>query len=367
MSSLYIHIPFCQKKCFYCSFAVSVGQEHRMDLYLDCLAKEAAHFRGQHLETIYVGGGTPTYLPPQQLKKLIYIIKNHFEFHAGAEFTMEANPEGLSPDKAKLLFDLGVNRVSLGVQSLQDKHLKFLGRCHSADTALAAFRHLRKAGFDNINLDLMYSFPGQTQEDIIEDVHGVTRLGSEHVSLYTLTVEPHSRFYVQKITPPDGELQAGQYVLVTRLLKEAGFHQYEISNFAKPDRESRHNLNYWRGGDYIGLGMAAHSHREGRRFWNVVRLTDYISKMEKGSTAVESQEFLKQEERFIETLLFGLRTNQGVDLFDLENRFSCRLSEEKVALIDQFARHGWLIRQGNRLRTSSKGQLLLDELSAKLI
>lgn len=367
MTSLYIHIPFCQNKCFYCSFVVSIGQEQRVDAYLDSLALEARPFLGTKIETAYIGGGTPTFLNSQQLKKLISIIRTNFQFSDHAEFTIEANPEGIDPAKANLLFDLGINRVSSGVQSLNDKYLKDLGRCHDAETARKAFYYLRAAGFDNINLDLMYSFPGQTEKEIANDVRAIADLGSDHLSLYTLTIEKNSRFFVRQIRSQDDHVQADQYVLVTRLLESAGFRQYEISNFAKPGKESRHNLNYWTGGNYIGLGIGAHSHRDGTRSWNIPKLIDYIEKTNQGERVQEDREDLDTLKRFLETLLLGLRMNQGVDLTGLEKKYSCKLTDEKEYLIDEFVKNGFFIREGARLRASDYGRLVLDELAARLI
>ena len=367
MTSLYIHIPFCQKKCLYCSFVVTIGQEQRIDTYLDALAREARPFQGTPVKTIYIGGGTPTFLNIPQLKKLIGIVRSHFEFSVETEFTVEANPEGLDLVKAKLLYASGINRVSLGVQSLNDKYLRYLGRCHDRRTASQAYVNLRAAGFKNINLDLMYSFPGQTKEEIREDVEGIVRLDSDHLSLYTLTVEKKSRFFVQQVQEQKDDEQARQYILVAQLLKEAGFRQYEVSNFAKPGKESRHNLNYWTGGNYIGLGIGAHSHAEGRRSWNVSKLTDYMTKAHQETKTLEGEEKLNASQRFLETLLLGLRMNQGVDVAALEERFPDALKEEKSLLLNEFVKNGFFIRQGTQLKASEKGRLVLDELASRLI
>ena len=365
--SLYIHIPFCRNKCYYCSFVVSVGQESRVDSYLESLSREAQPFSGTRISTIYIGGGTPTFLNLQQLKRLREIIRTNFQFSDKAEFTIEANPEGMDAEKASLLIDLGMNRVSLGVQSLNDKYLKQLGRCHDGESARKTCSVLRAAGFENLNLDLMYSFPGQKQEEIIKDVEEIVSLESDHLSLYTLTIEKNSRYYAQKIQLQNDDLQAQQYELVTQHLEAAGFRQYEISNFAKLGRESHHNLNYWTGGNYIGLGIGAHSHREGERFWNIPKLIDYIERTGRSELLVEDREVLDRPKQLIETVLLGLRMNQGVDLAGLEKRFDCRLTDEKNILINEFVKNGFFIREGSRLKASGKGRLVLDELASRLI
>lgn len=367
MTSLYIHIPFCQRKCFYCSFAVSVGQEHRIETYLECLAKEAKRYRGEAVKTIYIGGGTPSFLSLEQLERLFAAINENFRFPADAEYTAEVNPEGLEKSKVELLKKRGVNRISMGVQSLNDKYLKILGRKHTRQTALEGFTLLKEAGFDNINLDLMFAFPGQTMAELKEDVEGIMALSSGHLSLYALDLETNSRFYAQHIQLPDDRIQAQYYLFITRCLESGGFRQYEISNFAKPGKESRHNWNYWLCGDYIGLGLGAHSHRNGRRYWNVSRLTEYMNKLKNNLSPVEGEERLKKYERFLEAMLFGLRTNQGVNMSALRQRFRCRPDPQRQHLIQQFMREGFFVKRDSCLRTTLKGRLVLDELCSKLI
>jgi len=228
MSSLYIHIPFCERKCFYCSFVVSVGQRHRVDLYLDCLLKEALQYKGEAIQTVYLGGGTPTFLTNKQLQKMFDVIHKNFRLADDMECTVEANPEGLDIAKIKLLKKLGVNRISLGVQSLNNEYLKYLGRIHDREKAVDAFRIIREGGIDNINLDLMYTFPGQSLDELQEDVGAISELGSEHLSLYALTIEPNSRFYVRKEQLPNDQAQVDQYILVCKFLGKAGLRHLPV-------------------------------------------------------------------------------------------------------------------------------------------
>jgi len=367
MSSLYIHIPFCEKKCFYCSFVVAIAQEQHVDSYLTCLEKEAAQHKGKKIKTIFVGGGTPTFMSCDQLKRLFKIIKSIFNYSKECEITIEANPEGLDTQKAKLLFELGTTRVSLGVQSFHDHYLKFLGRCHTAKNAVDTFNTLRKAGFKNINVDLMYSFPDQSCNDIEEDVNRLSELNCEHVSLYSLTVDPNSRFYAKKLKQQSKEQQAKQYEYVTDALEQSGFRQYEISNFSKSGKESQHNLNYWLGGDYVGLGVGAHSHFKGKRSWNSSRLKEYMALIEGGKDSVEGSEHLGPQERLRETLLLGLRMNAGVDLEKIEGRFKCQLANDKKNKIDDFIEGDLLAWNGNNLKATLRGKLVLDEIAAYLI
>ena len=217
-TSLYIHIPFCSRKCLFCSFTIAVGQEHRREEYVNALVNEMKNHEGKHIQTIYFGGGTPSMLDEKNLDVLMNAIRKNFLFQNDIEITIEANPESINRAKAGFLKAQGFNRVSLGVQSMNGRHLKFLGRAHDAPMALDAYRILREAGFNNINLDLMYAFPGQTHEELEEDTRAISILGSEHLSLYTLTIEPNSRFHVVQMKLDDDEKLAGQYQLIARIL-----------------------------------------------------------------------------------------------------------------------------------------------------
>lgn len=371
MNSLYIHIPFCAQKCFYCSFAIIVGQTNKIDLFLDCLNKEAEKYKNDNnfsrLDSIYLGGGTPSSIDNKQIDKLFFIIKNNFDCSCVKEFTFECNPEDIDVEKARLIKSLGVNRVSLGVQTLNNKYLKFLGRKHNNADAINAFKNLRKVGFDNISVDLMFGFPKQTNEEIENDINEIINLEPEHLSIYSLTVEPYSRFFVQRMQLPDNEIQREQYIFVIDKLEKCGFKQYEISNFAKTNKKSLHNMNYWLAGNYIGLGLAAHSHINGQRFWNVSRFNDYIRLIESGKSAVDGEEMLNNHERLIEAILFGLRMNDGVNILEFQKRFRCDLSEDKKELIENLTYEKMFCVDGEKIKTTLQGRLLLDEISSKLI
>ncbi len=338
-----------------------------MDDYVQALTKEAAVYQGQMIKTIYLGGGTPSLLTVSQLHKLFSFLRRNFFLVEDCEITIEANPENLDLEKSKALFDLGVSRVSLGIQTFNDGYLKSLGRAHDSFKALSAFNDLRRAGFKNINVDLMYSFPNQTLEEIKQDVQTLLGLGSEHVSIYTLTVEPNSKFYVQKILEQDNENQAAQYQLVTSLLEESGLLQYEVSNFSRKGFESKHNINYWESGNYIGLGMSAHSHHDGRRSWNTDRLAQYLKNVESNQSPQDGQEILSGEKRLREALVFGLRMNRGVELSSLERQFNCLLPQDVCQQIQVLVEQELLVMQKNHLQATGRGRLLLDEISVKLI
>jgi len=338
-----------------------------MDAYLDCLQTEAQTYKDTPVETVYVGGGTPTFMAARQIERLFHIIKRNFRYFKENEITIEANPEDIEPVKAKLLFDLGVNRISVGVQTFNDKYLKYLGRCHDSQKAFDAYAVLRKAGFQNINVDLMYAFPEQTDKELADDVAVAAGLGSEHLSLYTLTVDEHSRFYTQKIKEKDNHAQGSQYQRVVESLDKAGFSQYEISNFAKLGQESRHNKNYWLGGNYVGLGVGAHSHKEGERFWNTSKFQDYLARVKAGQSPREGTERLTSHERLTEALLLGLRMNEGVKIQSMETRYQCSLSNDKKKKLRDFVSAGFLWEDNGTIGAELKGKRVLDELSVQLL
>lgn len=358
-ASLYIHVPFCGRKCLFCSFAIAVGQEHRRDEYVKALICQMKNCEIKNLETIYFGGGTPSLLNEGHWTPLMDAVRKYFSFSDDAEITVEVNPETIDYPKAKHLKETGINRVSLGVQSMNDRYLKFLGRGHDAAEACYAVHALRRAGFSNINLDLMYAFPGQTQEELEKDLRDIAGLNSEHLSLYSLTIEPHSRFFKNQMKLDDDEKLARHYLLIGRILNEHGFRQYEISNFSKPGFESLHNRNYWLGKPYLGLGMGAHGFMGRRRYWNCSRLQDYIDRALNGQDIIEGFEDLSDEQLTMEKVLFGLRMNEGI-VFEL-------VPSSKRALLHRWADEGFLVFEKGLVKTTDNGRLVLDELCARLI
>ncbi len=367
IKSLYVHIPFCVKKCLFCSFAVSIGAGHRVDEYLRTLEYEALQYKGQAIKTVYLGGGTPSFLNTSQMKRLVEMIKFNFQLSGGAEWSMESNPEGIDEARAKEFRAMGFKRISLGVQSFNDAYLKFLGRAHDKARALASYQQLRNAGFNNINIDLMYGFPGQTRQDLSDDIETVVDLNSEHVSIYTLTVEPNSRFHAKQMKLDSDEKLADDYIFVTEQLEKAGLKQYEVSNFARAGCQSAHNRVYWEGGEYIGLGLGAHSFVDRKRFWNTGTLNDYIERMSKEGQALGGQEELSDRTMLSERLIFGLRMNEGVNLRKLEEELEWSFPNETHESIKQFIEDGFLIVQGNLVKTTLKGRLVLDTIAARLI
>ncbi|MDO8581221.1 MAG: coproporphyrinogen-III oxidase family protein, partial [Candidatus Omnitrophota bacterium] len=235
------------------------------------------------------------------------------------------------------------------------------------DQAVAAYQAVREAGFDNVNVDMMFGFPNQTLEELEQDIQDFMALNSDHMSLYELTIEEPSRFFVKNVKGLDGPLRQKQYEIVLNRLQEYGFKQYEISNFAQPGKQSAHNRNYWQGGDYLGLGVGAHSHTSGKRGWNVSRLADYLQRLAQAQPVIEEEETLTESQRLAETLLFGLRMNEGVDVPYLEKRFGCVLNDGQKEKIGVFVKENLLVQQGAQLSVSAKGRFVLDELSVQLM
>lgn len=367
MTSLYIHIPFCFKKCPYCSFAVAIGQERSFDRYLECLAREAYRYAGTAVNTVYVGGGTPSLLSERQFDDLFTMARSVFDCRSVEEWTVEANPESLTEDKAACLSSRGVTRLSVGAQSFNGRLLKFLGRPHDAATAEDAVRVAKATGFQHVNLDLIFAVPNQTREEVTGDLQQAVELDVDHISLYSLNVEERTRFFIDGISVPSADEGARLYEQARLFLEDNGYPQYEVSNFARPGCASRHNQHYWRGGNYIGLGVGAHSHHNGRRSWNIDRLHGYMKRVEEGLTPEAGFEQLTSQERLRETFLVGLRMNEGVHLEELERKLACAFPDAMRRKLDEFMREDWLVNDAGRIKATDKGRLVLDELSSQLI
>lgn len=327
---LYIHVPFCASKCAYCDF-YSVTDKNRIDVYLKAVlqhAKEyAALLQGFPVDTIYFGGGTPTVLGERHLTRLLTELKRLFRVTSNPEITLEANPESTDKKSLKKLRRAGFNRISFGMQSSDDSELKLLGRIHSFQQVKDAFHAAREAGFDNISLDLMYGLPAenggvQSAERFLSSLEESILLGPEHLSIYSLTLEPSTPMGQKKPPLPDDDKQAEMYIKASDKLRYHGFEHYEISNFAKPGRRSRHNSKYWDLSDYLGLGPGAHSLLAGKRFAFVRDLDAYCKGIAPGGGPIVSEEEdVPMMQRHGEYIMLRLRTLDGVDETQFENMF----------------------------------------------
>jgi len=370
MNSVYIHIPFCLAKCHYCGFnSKPLEQPAEINDYFLALSREIKNRRGEinELKTIYFGGGTPTIAP---VKLIETIVNGLHPWVAKAELTIEANPGTVTLEKLRSLREMGFNRLSLGVQSFDDGLLKRIGRVHTARQAARAFDLGLKAGFDNISLDLIYALPGQSMAQWRSDLERALALGPPHISLYSLTYERNTVFKKQKaegiITPCDEELEADMYLEAVRQLGRAGLKRYEISNFAREGFCSRHNINYWQAGDYLGFGAGAHSHYGPRRWSNIKNARLYARAVNQGRSPAAFRETLSPEQQRFEALFLGLRTTKGIDLKKYRLRFGISPLEQKPRLWQQWKEQGWADWNDGSLRLTAKGLLLADGLAADL-
>lgn len=359
---LYIHIPFCLQICPYCSFYKELSGPGKAAPLVDAIVREAELFAsGMAPHTIFIGGGTPTALSMSQLETLLSGLRSHLDFSAVTEFTMEMNPATVTTRKAGLLREFGVNRASMGVQAWDADLLKTLGRVHDAAQARTSFRILRDAGFDNINLDLIYGVPGQTLAQWEEGIRQTAALGPEHISAYCLTYEEDTDFFRRKAKGEfreDIENDAAFFKRGLVLLSNAGFAQYEISNHARPGRECRHNIAYWEGADYLGLGPSAWSTAGDRRWQNLPDTAAYVRAVTAGVRPLTSEEILTPAVRDAERVAFGLRMNTGIK------------KKHLVAPPDLLAdlhTEGLLETVESRVRLTPRGRLLADEIAAMLM
>ncbi|MBX6351107.1 MAG: radical SAM family heme chaperone HemW [Clostridia bacterium] len=373
--SLYVHLPFCRAKCPYCDFAVALYRPGRPEAYVELLVAEAelalaeggpvpAVPRGARVATVFFGGGTPTVSPPEALRRLASELARRFDLSGVREWTVEANPEGLAPEALSALRALGADRLSIGAQTAEPGELRALGRRHLWEDVEAAVRGARRAGFGNVNLDLMFGLPGQTVASWRRTLEAAVALGPEHVSTYGLEVEPGTPFYAFRerglLDLPDDAAQAEMYEEARAFLRAEGYEQYEISNFARPGFASRHNLVYWDNGDYLGLGLGAHSHVDGVRWGNTRNLRRYRESVVQGVRPLdpEATEVRGPAGELADAMLLGLRRLRGVSRRVLRRRFGLDPGEVFAADLRELAASGLVALGKDRIRLTRKGLLL---------
>ena len=361
---LYIHIPFCRSKCAYCDFYSLAGAEERMDDYCRALERHLAEVAPQaechKADTVYFGGGTPSYLGAERLCRLLGSIRKLYKVDKHAEITLEANPDSATDRKAlKRLRKAGFNRLSLGVQSMDDALLQTIGRIHTRQQVQEAVAAARKAGFKNLSLDLIYGLPGQTMEGWEKALSDAVGLHPEHLSCYGLKLEEGTPLYrrQRELTFPDEDMQADMYLYAVEFLKQCGYEQYEISNFAKPGFASRHTLKYWLMQEYAGFGPGAHSDFGNVRYGYARDLERYL----KGELVLQESETVDADEREREYLMLRLRTVQGVDPREFEYRFRQRFAP-LAALLQQCAREGLAEQDENGWHLTAKGFLVSNRI-----
>ena len=377
MPGLYVHIPFCAHACPYCDFSFELLKGGQVPRYLDAVNIEMAQqameavWGETQFSTVFLGGGTPTAHAENQLDTLFSRLYTHFRIAPEAEMTVEANPETLTMSKLIRLRGLGVNRISIGVQAFTSVSLARLGRHHSMDQALQAFRWARQAGFENINVDLMFGAPDQTMSDWDKTLSQAIELGPDHVSTYGLTVEPDTPFGRQAETNaldlPDEDLHIAMYNHALDRLILAGYQHYEVSNLARSGFICQHNLIYWNGADYLGLGPSAHSHVAGHRFANIRDLKPYLERIETGTSTVDIDETLSEDERIHESIFLGLRQATGLDVQAFRDQFGNGAFQTRQASIDSLTKSGFLEQNGSHLRLTRKGLAVADSVCERLM
>ena len=362
-AGLYVHVPFCLTRCGYCDFNAYAGLDHLAGRYVRALRREAdltaGEWRGVPFVSVFLGGGTPTTLDAAQLASLLAHLRGAFDVAHDAEVTIEANPDTVDEAKLAALLDAGSTRLSMGAQSFDEGVLLALERVHSPESVRRAFAAARAAGHENVNLDLIYGANGETLESWGATLAETIELGPDHVSAYALTIEPATALgravAADRTPPPDPDLQADMFALACELLGDAGYVHYEISNWAKPGRECVHNLGYWEGRPYLGLGAGAHSHRDDRRWWNLRPPQQYLDEVEAGRVPVGGEERLTAGDRRLELVSLGLRTTRGLPVEQIDLR-----------LAEPYLVEGLLARSDGHLVLTERGMLLANDVALAL-
>ncbi len=379
MLGLYVHIPFCARRCPYCDFAIHVGGDAALqEAYLAALFQELrstlrAHVKEstQPVSTIFCGGGTPTALGATRLNELLRLIRDEAPVAEDAEISLEGNPEDGDGQAYEVLLAGGWNRLSLGVQSFDDAVLKTLGRRHSAQQATDVVQAARRAGWQNISFDLIYSVPGQSLASWQSTLEAAMKLQTPHLSCYSLTIEPETAFARRvergRMTPVNDDAQAEFMNLAQSTLGAGGWGRYEVSNYAQPGRECRHNLHYWVGGDYLAAGCGAHGHQQGRRWWNERATPRYIELMEAQGSAVAGQEVLSAVERLEERVLLGMRLRNGFDLHEVSQQVGLDARSLLKPRLQELAAQGVLCLDDERVCLNSQWLAMADAVTRRVL
>ena len=369
-TSAYVHIPFCTQICYYCDFSKVFIKNQPVDSYLEHLLEEFRSYDIQKLSTLYIGGGTPTALSAPQLEVLLDGLTKNLDLSVLEELTIEANPGDLDADKIAVLKNSAVNRVSLGVQTFDDKMLKKIGRSHLEKDIYENIDRLKLAGFDNISIDLIYALPGQTMEQVKDNVAKAIGLDIPHMSLYSLILENHTVFMNRmrrgKLPLPKEELEAEMFEYIIAELERAGFEHYEISNFSKSGFESRHNLMYWDNAEYYGIGAGASGYVNGVRYKNHGPIRHYLSAVEEGNARI-TEEHLSQKEQMEEEMFLGLRKKSGVSMARFEEKFGRSFEGLYGQIVRDLVQQGLMQIEGDRVRMTKRGLFLGDTVAERFI
>lgn len=366
-----MHIPFCKQACTYCNFHFTTSLRYKDD-FVNALAKEAEiekeYFEGEEIKTIYFGGGTPSILETENLQFILSALFKNYSIAANTEITLEANTDDISFEKLKAWKDIGINRLSIGIQSFFEEELRWMNRAHNAKEAIENLQLTRKE-FDNITIDLIYGSPLLTDEMWKQNVERAIELGIQHLSCYALTVEEKTPLYklinANKTAGVDDEKQARQFFLLMQWLTEKGYEHYEVSNFAKPGFRSRHNSSYWKGEKYLGLGPSAHSYNGNERRWNIANNNLYIKSINEG-TARREKEILSPTQKLNESIMVSLRTIEGLDLNKLEKEFGIIQRQRIEKQIQKFISGNFVRLHNSSVQLTNDGMLRADGIASEL-
>lgn len=369
-TSAYVHIPFCTQICYYCDFSKVFIKNQPVDAYLQALIREFRSYDITELRTLYIGGGTPTSISAVQLDYLLTELTRDLNLNTLEEFTIEANPGDLTVDKIEVLQKSAVNRVSLGVQTFNDKHLKRIGRSHNEAQIYSTIDDLKTAGFQNISIDLIYALPGQTMDDVRSNVAKALSLNIPHLSLYSLILEHHTVFMNKmrrgKLHLPTEDLEAEMFEYIISEMERNGFEHYEISNFTKPGFESRHNLMYWDNVEYYGVGAGASGYLDGIRYRNRGPIQHYLKGVSEGNARL-SEEVLSKNEMMEEELFLGLRKKEGVSIGKFEQKFGTSFEKRYGQIVQELQSDGLLKENNGFIQVTKKGLFLGDTVAEKFI
>lgn len=372
---LYVHIPFCVKKCGYCDFLSWCGTSEEKETYVQALLKEIESYRefarGYRVSTVFVGGGTPSVLEAGQMERVLGKIQEVFELEKKPEITLEMNPGTVTEEKLQCYKENGVNRLSIGLQSVKNEKLEVLGRIHSYEEFLESYELARKAGFTNISVDMISSIPGQKLEEWKEELAALSALSPEHISVYQLIIEAETPFYEKYAEHeellPDEEESREIYLWTGSFLKEQGYEQYEISNYAKPGKESRHNLKYWERGDYLGLGLGAASMVRNIRMSNTKDMKTYLERCGQPKTMREDVQFLEEARQMEEFMFLGLRKTRGVSRKEFRRIFGQEMDMVYEKALHKCLENGMLKEHKDRVYLSEEGVLLSNVVLSEFL
>ncbi|MGE5409477.1 MAG: radical SAM family heme chaperone HemW [Clostridiales bacterium] len=373
-SAIYIHIPFCDHKCIYCDFYSIINHEN-INEFLDALTKEINlysenHSSGRLITSIFFGGGTPSLMKPEYINYILSSLKDHYLISDDAEITLETNPGTVDKKKLSDFLKYGINRLSVGIQTFHDEELKFLTRIHDSDTAIRTVKEAKEVGFNNINVDLIFNLPGQSIKKWRENLSLAISLPVTHISAYSLILEKgtilNKMVLDGKVKMQDADYDAEIYEMTISFLKDHGFKQYEVSNYAKEGFQCRHNMAYWHYIDYLSFGPSAHSFVNGKRWWNYSSLRKYITEINSGKSAIANSETLSSEQMLSEYVMLALRSN-GLNITSLKEKFGDQWINEKYEYLKALQRRGLLYFENSLIQLTSKGYSLCDEILEKIL